>query len=221
MLWLPVHTRRPPTVDPCELGLFLPCLSYSVGQQRGHLRTTESPSVLIPSPAGARAPKKHSCLASLHSGPSQNDGGARGLILSAWDVLWTLPLPAFPASLRKMGKKLPALYLARGFALKTKCSSGCGHYVVMFAREGQSTKIQTNATENKVTIVMENVGYLAKHGKKAFSGSFKGRSPGVKRCYDAPVRNSRYVHQLRVFEKVGETDIFHDLPPSSDCSKCS
>lgn len=32
-----------------------------------------------------------------------------------WDVLWTHPLPAFPAALRKMGTKLPALYLAHGF----------------------------------------------------------------------------------------------------------
>lgn len=141
MLWLPVHTHKPPTMNPGKLGLFLPCLGYSVGQQRGHLRTTESPSVLIPSLSRARAPKKHSCLASLHSGPSQDDEGARGLIVSAWDVLWTHPLPDFAAVLWKMGTRLPALCLACGFALKPKCSSACGHYVVMFAREGQSSKM--------------------------------------------------------------------------------
>lgn len=73
------------------------------------------------------------------------------------------------------GNKAPSPVLGSWVCSTTKCSSACGQYVVMLVREG--TKESTNAIENKVTIVMENVGYLTKHGKKAFSGSFKGSKP--------------------------------------------
>lgn len=70
-------------------------------------------------------------MAQLHPGPSQGDGGVRGLILSGWEVPWTHPSPAFAAVLRKKGSKLPALYLAHGFALKPNASSACDQQAVV------------------------------------------------------------------------------------------
>lgn len=121
----------------CELGLFLFCLSYFVGPRRGCLRVTicayPPPT---PSCVGARAPKKRSCMAQLHPGPSQDDGQVRGLILSAWEVPWTHPSPAFAAVLRKKGSKLPALYLAHGLALKPNAPSACEQQVVIRGKGG-------------------------------------------------------------------------------------
>ena len=81
------------------------------------------------------------------------------------------PLPVFPAVLRKMGTKLLSLCLALGFALKPNALQHMGKTWFCLQEKRQKNRIQTNAIGKKVTIVMENVGHLAKHGKKAFSGS--------------------------------------------------
>lgn len=84
-------------------------------------------------------------------------------------LLWTHPSSAFAAVLRKMGTKLSALYLAHEFALKPNTLQHVDNTWLCLV-EKKRNKTQTNAIGNKVTIVMENVECLAKHGKKAILG---------------------------------------------------
>lgn len=124
----------------CGLGLFPPCLSYSGGQWSHRLCSSWHW-------AGARAAKKHSCVAQLHPGPSQDDGGGGGRVPSARDVLWTPPSPAFAAVLRKTGTKLPVLPCTRltGFLLQPNALQRVCNLWFRSEEKGKRIKMQINA----------------------------------------------------------------------------
>lgn len=75
------------------------------------------------------------------------------------------------------GNKAPSPVLGSWVYSTTHALQHVGNMWLCWLEKGQRNKIQTSAIGNKVTIVMENVGYLTKHGKKAFSGTFKGNKP--------------------------------------------
>lgn len=195
MPWLQVQVRKPPT---------------SHGEP-GRWAWLALPAVLCRTMGGGSEPQRqHLCSSplqrntavwQLHPGPSQDDGGVRGPVLSASDGRGTHP------PLLSSGKRDTAPSPVRGpwVCSAAKFPWACGQSV---AGPGREAGKEQDADKGRVLAIGSPWG-------ESIPRKFVGESPGVKRRCNTLVGNSRINSSTeRAFEKVDGAAINKSqLPP--------